>query len=114
MLITPGGQWRDNLWLDDIVLAATEDDHTPETPRRELTAPLPINTCSVDSLTLLPGVGPVLAARIQEFRAQGLVFRDSLDLRQVKGIGPKLSARLTPLIDFSSSCVQDTASGNSP
>jgi len=59
---------------------------------------LPVNTCSVDSLTLLPGVGKVLAGRIDAVRRQGIRFRCAADLEQVKGIGTRLSARLDTLL----------------
>jgi DNA uptake protein ComE-like DNA-binding protein len=100
MLITPEGQWREHLWLDGIVLASEDAEAAEKAPKPKLTTPLPVNTCSVDSLTLLPGVGPVLAGRIQDVRAEGHIFRNAEDLRVVKGIGPTLSARLAPLIDF--------------
>jgi DNA uptake protein ComE-like DNA-binding protein len=114
MLITPEGQWREHLWLDDIVLASAEAEASEKAPKPLLTTPLPVNTCSEDSLTLLPGVGPVLAARIQAARAKGQIFHDAADLRLIKGIGPSLSARLTPLIDFTAISIPDSSSENSP
>jgi competence protein ComEA len=75
---------------------------------------LPINTCSLDSLTLLPGVGPVLAGRIQEMRAEGFIFAREEDLRQVKGIGPALSARLAPLVLYTPETLPDTLAEDSP
>jgi DNA uptake protein ComE-like DNA-binding protein len=113
MLITPGGQWRDHLWLDDLIPAPDDAQASEKASRPELTGPLPINTCSVDSLTLLPGVGPVLAGRIQAVRAEGHIFHTAEDLRLVKGIGPALSARLAPLIDFSAAAPQDSVSEDS-
>ena len=65
-----------------------------------LTTPLPINSCSLDSLTLLPGVGRVLAGRIDMARQEGLLFCNADDLRRVKGIGPRLSARLDSLVIY--------------
>ncbi len=100
MLIGPEGQWRQELWLDSLFVENSQaaDDEPP--PKPVLTTPLPINTCSQDSLTLLPGVGPVLAKRIMGMRKAGTVFRSPLELKQVKGIGPALSARLEPLVIF--------------
>ena len=114
MLITPGGQWREHIWLDEMVLAPGDAEASEKAPKPVLTAPLPINTCSVDSLTLLPGVGPVLAGRIQEVRAEGHIFRNADDLRTVKGIGPALSARLAPLVDFAVEVAADSLSEDSP
>ncbi len=100
LVVGPEGSWRPHLWLDEVVASPVQagPDPIPEKPR--LTLPLPINTCSLDSLTLLPGVGPVLALRIHEVRTGGVVFLKPADLKQVKGIGPALSAKLGPLIDF--------------
>jgi DNA uptake protein ComE-like DNA-binding protein len=114
LLITPAGQWREHLWLDEIVLAPGEAEASAQAAKPELTAPLPINSCSEDSLTLLPGVGPVLAGRIQAARTKGQVFRDAGDLRLIKGIGPALSARLAPLIDFTAISSPDSCSPDSP
>ncbi len=71
-----------------------------KTEKIVLTTPLPINTCSEDSLTLLPGVGKVLAGRIAEARVSGLVFRTPDDLKTIKGIGPAMCLRLTPHVMF--------------
>jgi competence protein ComEA len=68
--------------------------------RPALTAPLRINRCSPDSLQLLPGVGPVLAARLDEARRGGIIFRVPADLLTIKGIGPAAMARLAPLVIF--------------
>lgn len=46
-----------------------------------------------DSLDLLPGIGPVLAARIIETRASRGAFTSWDDVIAVKGIGPRLVAR---------------------
>lgn len=43
-------------------------------------------------------MGPVLAERIAQARARGLVFRSAADLQAVKGIGPRLAARLDSLV----------------
>ena len=57
-----------------------------------------INHATARELDALPGVGPVLAARILEHRRQFGSFRTAEDLRAVRGIGPRLYARLRPLI----------------
>ena len=54
LLVGPDGAWRDEMWLDGF-LADPAGAVAAEAPRKPvLTDPLPINTCSVDSLTLLP------------------------------------------------------------
>jgi competence protein ComEA len=49
--------------------------------------PVNLNTATADQLQTLPGVGPVLAQRIVEYRDQHGGFRTVADLRQVTGIG---------------------------
>jgi len=100
LLVEPDGQWREGLWLEQLVAGAVAADAPSPPEKPVLTTPLPINSCSEDSLTLLPGVGPVLAGRIAEARRTGLVFATAADLRIVKGIGPALSARLDTLVIY--------------
>lgn len=55
------------------------------------------NRSPADSLELLPGIGPVLARRIAEYRANH--HFDSLDdLKNVKGINDKLLEKLSPYL----------------
>lgn len=57
-----------------------------------------INRASAEELDALPGIGPVLAERIVEWRRENGRFRDPDDLEAVSGIGPALRARLEPLV----------------
>ncbi len=57
-----------------------------------------INTASKETLQLLPGIGPVLAERIIEYRRLYGPFIDVEQLLEVKGIGPKILERLRPLV----------------
>lgn len=57
-----------------------------------------INTASGDELMTLPGIGPVLASRILEYRQDQGPFIDVEQLIEVKGIGAKTLARLRPLV----------------
>jgi len=66
----------------------------PASPGR----PLDLNRATQAELDALPGIGPVTARRILDHRARYGPFRDPRDLRAVKGIGPKLFARLEPLV----------------
>lgn len=60
-------------------------------------------------------MGPVLAARIDDCRREGMVFRSPADLQRVKGIGPALAARLESLVVFAEdSLPKNGASPNSP
>jgi competence protein ComEA len=53
------------------------------------TGPLDLNTATVDQLDQLPGVGPVLAQRIVDYRTQHGGFRSVEQLQEVSGIGAR-------------------------
>ncbi len=57
------------------------------------------NVATVGLMPVLPGVGPVLAARIDEARRR-MPFRDADDLLRVYGIGPVTLAALRPHLRF--------------
>jgi competence protein ComEA len=61
-------------------------------------APVSLNTATVDQLDTLPGVGPVLAQHIVDFRAQHGGFRSVDELREVNGIGERRFADLRNLV----------------
>ena len=46
-----------------------------------------INTAGADELESLPGIGPVLAQRIVDYRTEHGPFRSAEELMQVEGIG---------------------------
>ena len=60
------------------------------------TGPVNINTAAETALEALPGVGPVLAGRIVDWRQQNGAFRSVDDLLQVVGIGDKVLEGLRP------------------
>jgi competence protein ComEA len=57
-----------------------------------------LNRASARELDALPGIGPVLAARIIAHRQQHGPFASRDELLAVRGIGPRLLARLAPRI----------------
>jgi competence protein ComEA len=57
---------------------------------------LDLNRASAKDFEQLPGVGPVLAGRIIEYRASQGMFHDIEQLREVKGIGPKKFEQIRP------------------
>lgn len=57
-----------------------------------------INAASVEQLTTLPGIGPVIGRRIVEYREDHGDFRVIEDIKQVKGIGDATFEKLKGLI----------------
>ncbi|GAA4801638.1 hypothetical protein GCM10023220_32990 [Streptomyces ziwulingensis] len=62
------------------------------------TTPLSLNTATVDQLDTLPGVGPVLAGHIVDYRTRHGGFRSVDELREVNGIGDRRFADLRDLV----------------
>jgi len=60
--------------------------------------PVDLNSATVDQLDALPGVGPVLAQRIVDWRQAHGGFRTIDDLQQVPGIGPRKFSDLKALV----------------
>ena len=65
------------------------------------------NTAPVGSLIRLPGIGPTRARAIAAHRdavrqrdRDGIAFRCSDDLQQIKGIGPKTTADIAGWLEF--------------
>ncbi len=54
-----------------------------------LSEPLDLNSATLDELIDLPGIGPVLARRIIEYRERYGGFRTLEELLKIRGIGPK-------------------------
>lgn len=57
-----------------------------------------LNTADVATLDTLPGVGPVTAQKIVEWRTAHGRFSSVDELAEVPGIGPKLLEQLAPLV----------------
>ncbi|MFF7387343.1 helix-hairpin-helix domain-containing protein [Streptomyces scabiei] len=62
------------------------------------TTPVSLNTATADQLDTLPGVGPVLAQHIIDYRTQHGGFRSVDELREVNGIGDRRFADLRNLV----------------
>ncbi|MER5731175.1 ComEA family DNA-binding protein [Streptomyces sp. NPDC002138] len=60
--------------------------------------PVSLATATVEQLDGLPGVGPVLARHIVDYRTARGGFRSVEELRQVNGIGERRFADLRPLV----------------
>ncbi|HEV8250026.1 MAG TPA: helix-hairpin-helix domain-containing protein [Gaiellaceae bacterium] len=60
--------------------------------------PIHLNTATSEQLETIPGVGPVTAQRIIDFREQNGPFRSVDELDAVSGIGPKRLEELRGLV----------------
>ncbi|MFE2262817.1 helix-hairpin-helix domain-containing protein [Streptomyces griseosporeus] len=60
--------------------------------------PVSLNTATVEQLDTLPGVGPVLAQHIVDYRTEHGGFRSVDELREVNGIGDRRFADLRNLV----------------
>lgn len=60
--------------------------------------PIGLNTATAEQLDTLPGVGPVLARHILDYRTEHGGFRSVDELREVNGIGDRRFADLRPLV----------------
>ncbi|WP_258050104.1 ComEA family DNA-binding protein [Streptomyces finlayi] len=61
-------------------------------------APVSLSTATVEQLETLPGVGPVLAQHIVDYRAEHGGYRSVDELREVNGIGDRRFEDLQPLV----------------
>jgi len=61
-------------------------------------APIDLNSATAEQLDALPGVGPVLAGRILDWRTQHGRFTTVDELSEVSGIGDKVLEDLRPLV----------------
>jgi competence protein ComEA len=77
---------------------AAEDDGAADSIDTAQGEMLDLNTASASDLEGLPGIGASLAERIVEFRASNGSLKSVDDLRNVKGIGPALFAKIAPLV----------------
>ncbi|GAA3560165.1 ComEA family DNA-binding protein [Kribbella ginsengisoli] len=69
--------------------------HPAGTPATS-TTPVDLNTATLAQLDSLPGVGPVLAQRILDWRTEHGRFTTTDELQEIPGVGPKKFESLKP------------------
>ncbi len=79
-------------------LPGSKSDLQPKTPGRVIDP----NLSSQEDLETLPGIGPVLAQRIIDYRRAHGPYKKIADLRKVSGIGPKKLEKLRPYVAITS------------
>jgi competence ComEA-like helix-hairpin-helix protein len=75
-------------------LPGRKSDLQPKTPGRVIDP----NRSSQEDLETLPGIGPVLAKRIIDYRRAHGPYKKIADLRKVSGIGPKKLEKIKPYV----------------
>lgn len=83
---------------EQIVVGAGPSSSPSGAPATGTPTRIDLNTADLTALDALPGVGPVTAQRILDFRASHGRFASVEQLREVDGIGARTFARLAPLV----------------
>lgn len=78
--------------------SSPQSDTSRIKPADRVQFPLDLNRATAEQLEALPGIGPVLAQRIVEYRQQVGRFHSVDDLLEVHGIGPKRLERIRPYV----------------
>jgi competence ComEA-like helix-hairpin-helix protein len=63
------------------------DKFKSEMMKKELKEPVNINDSKLTELVRLPGIGPVVAVKIIEYRKAHILFKDIDEIKKVEGIG---------------------------
>lgn len=80
------------------VSAPAETGRVPTGHQEPPSGKVNINTASAEQLESLPGIGPVTARAIIEYRKQNGGFRSVDELIEVHGIGPKRLEQIRPYV----------------
>ncbi|TWD82869.1 competence protein ComEA [Kribbella amoyensis] len=83
---------------EQILVGVPGNQPVPSTPGgpKQSTGPVDLNTATLAQLEELPGVGPVLAQRILDYRTQNGRFTSVEELQEVSGVGAKKYESLKP------------------
>jgi competence ComEA-like helix-hairpin-helix protein len=80
--------------LAELTIPELPADSQPQPSGTPISLQVDINSADANELSLLPGIGPVLAGRIIAHRERFGAFHHVDDLAEVPGIGPKKLAAL--------------------
>lgn len=86
--------------LSTNVYGESKADSVLETDLKLESMKININTADIIELQKLPGIGPVLARRIVDYRDSAGTFKKVEDLLEIKGIGEKKLAKMKEYLDF--------------
>jgi len=81
-----------------IGLAPAPASGATSSPDAAAGGPIDLNSASLEQLQQIPGVGPVIAARIVTYREQNGGFRAVEELLEVSGIGEVTFAQMQPMV----------------
>ncbi len=81
-----------------IVVASGKSKGKSKLANPTSTSPINVNTATSAQLDSLPGIGPVMAARIIAYRQKSGLFKVLTDLRKVPGMGASKFAEIQNLI----------------
>jgi competence protein ComEA len=70
----------------------------PGTPLGSASVPVDLNTATAGALEALPGIGPVIASRIVDWRTANGSFRSVEELGEVSGIGDAILSQVRGLV----------------
>ena len=77
---------------------SAKPESTVTTEVNQKSVKIDINAANAEQLASLPGLGKKKAQAIINYRKLNGKFKDVKELVNVKGIGPKLSAKILPLV----------------
>ena len=75
-----------------------QGDRQPAKAQSAASAPVNLNTATIEQLQKLPGVGPATAKRIVEYRQKNGSFKKIEELMNIRGIAEKTFLRMKPLL----------------
>lgn len=80
----------------DSIIALEEDSSGRSREKTDIVTPVDINNATAGEMLTVPGIGPVTAGRIVEYRATHGKFQSIDDLINVKGIGKAKLEQMRP------------------